>query len=158
MKISNSHEQQSHDAHLSLIVACTLVLCCVVVMARIFPATIANLPVYMLPLVIFDVFVLSVFITLTLLYTTRSYGIQKQHLKTLQQEHFHLMMLMKSANDRETMQDAADLLQHTHSYLEQCDILPCLLGFEVNEVFVQTVVTVLGTSFATGLSYLFAID
>ena len=51
---------------------------------------------------------------------------------------------------------ASDMLEHTQSYLEKCDILPTLCGFEVNETFLQTVVTVLGTAIATGASCVLA--
>jgi len=96
-------------------------------------------------------------ITTTLVYLGAVYTLQKEHLRTLQEEQFHLTMIIKGKTvdaEVEHLKNSLELLESTDSYLERCDNLPKLAGFEVNETFLQTIVTILGTSVATGLSYI----
>merc|ERR1712216_278522 len=80
LKISNSHDKQRHDIHLSLVIASALVMCCLVVAARLLPSYSipipSGTPSYLLPLLLFDVSVLSVLITLTLVKAAEAYRIQ----------------------------------------------------------------------------------
>jgi len=158
LKIGDSHDKRRHDTHLGLVLAVTLSMCVVLVLMRLVPSLFpASTPKYLLGLLLLDVCVLSWVVIITLWKAAQAYSIQKDHLRILQQEHFHLTLLYKqavraNAPGLEALQDASDLLEHTQSYLEKCDILPTLIGFEVNETFLQTVVTVLCTTIATGAS------
>ena len=163
LRVSNSHDKQRLDVHLGVIIVATLVACIFVLLARCTSILPTDSPKYVIPLCLFDMMVFSVIITVYIRFAARARSIQQDHLKTLQQEQFALQMLMMGSRSAEVEVRAAavhasELLQHTHAYLEQCDMLPTLLGFQVNDTFLQTVVTVLGTTLATGLSHLLSVD
>ena len=55
---------------------------------------------------------------------------------------------------RAELERAQALLLSTHEYVENCDLLPRLLGFELSTTFFETVCAVLGSGLMAALTNL----